>query len=101
MEHMTIVRVREGLHACELAPYDKDALNAPAVHCALAVVYAWTGQTDLALNMLDEAASRPAGGGDVAQLTYGDLRFNPVWDSLRTSPRFTALTEKLAPKTSR
>jgi hypothetical protein len=30
--------------------------------------------------------------------TYGDLRFNPCWDSLRDDPRFDKMVVSLAPK---
>ena len=49
---------------------------------ALALVYAWTGERDRALEQLEIVARIPAGP------TYGDLRFNPCWDSLRGDPRF-------------
>jgi hypothetical protein len=42
---------------------------------------------------------KAAGTNLPAQLTYGDLRLNPVWDPLRRDRRFTAVTERLAPTT--
>jgi serine/threonine protein kinase/Tfp pilus assembly protein PilF len=89
--------VREGLRACELCPYETHAVNAPAVRCSMAVVYAWTGQPDLAFAELGNAVDRPAGDAVVLQPTYGDLRLNPVWDALRSDPRFDVLIRKLAP----
>jgi hypothetical protein len=49
----------------------------------LALVYAWTGERDRALEQLEIVAKIP---GDAP--TYGDLRFNPCWDSLRGDKRF-------------
>ncbi len=48
----------------------------------LALVHAWTGERDRALEQLESVAKIPAGP------TYDDLRFNPCWDSLRGDPRF-------------
>jgi hypothetical protein len=48
----------------------------------LVLVYAWTGERDRALEQLETVATIPAGP------TYGDLRFNPCWDSLRGDPHF-------------
>jgi hypothetical protein len=46
------------------------------------LVYARTGERDRALEQLEIIATIPASP------TYGDLRFNPCWDSLRSDPRF-------------
>ena len=94
------VAVSEARRACEMAPYATDAQVAPAIHCGLAIVYAWTGQPDLALKTLDEAVHHPAGEDLLYQPTYGDFRLNPVWDSLRSDPRFEALVHRLAPTRS-
>jgi hypothetical protein len=34
-------------------------------------------------------------------LTYGDHRFNPLWDDLRGDPRFEKIVSSLAPKDAR
>ena len=90
--------VRKAQRACELA---SSATDAPIVRCNLAVVYAWTGQAELALAELNKIIDKPAGSNLPAQPTYGDLRLNPVWDPLRNDPRFTAMAEKLALSASR
>jgi TolB-like protein/predicted Ser/Thr protein kinase len=74
--------IREAQQAVELMPIAKDSLNGPAWIANLALVYAWTGERDRALEQLEIVAKIPAGP------TYGDLRFNPCWDSLRGDPRF-------------
>lgn len=89
--------VRAARHACDLEPFESRALNAPIVRCNLAVVYAWTGQSDFAIAELKNLIARPAGSNLPAQPTYGDLRLNPVWDPLRNDPRFQALIKWLAP----
>jgi tetratricopeptide (TPR) repeat protein len=78
--------IRQARHAVELLPIDKDAVNGPTVVADLALVYAWTGERDLALEQLKKVATIP--GTFETQVTYGDLRFNPRWDDLRADPRF-------------
>ena len=73
------------------------ALSGPIVASNLAVVYAWTGQPDLAFATLEEWVRRPAGTNLPAQPSYGDLRLNPLWDPQRDDLRFAALVARLAP----
>jgi hypothetical protein len=74
--------IREARRAVDLKPIAKDSLQGPHIATTLALVYAWTGERDLAIEQLEIVAKIPAGP------SYGDLRFNPCWDSLRSDPRF-------------
>ncbi len=74
--------IREALRAVDLMPIAKDSLMGPMWVANLALVYAWTGERDRALEQLEIVATIPAGP------SYGDLKFNPCWDSLRDDPRF-------------
>ena len=74
--------IREARQAVELVTIAKDSLNGPALVANLALVYAWTGEHDRALEQLEIVAAVPAGP------TYGDLLLNPCWDDLRGDPRF-------------
>jgi eukaryotic-like serine/threonine-protein kinase len=74
--------IREALRAVELVRIAKDSLSGPRLVRNLAMVYAWTGERDRALEQLETVATIPAGP------SYGDLRLNPCWDSLRGDPRF-------------
>jgi tetratricopeptide (TPR) repeat protein len=87
--------VSEARRACDLS--SKVAIDAPVAACNLAVVYAWTGQFDLAFAVLEEWITRPAGANEPDQPTYGDFRLNPIWDPLRNDPRFVKLVDRLAP----
>src|SRR6266480_1248921 len=78
-----------------------EGLAAPIVRCNLAVVYAWNGQPDLAISTLEPLVNRPAGTNLPAQPTYGDFRWNPLWDPLRSDPRFQALAQRLVPLASK
>jgi hypothetical protein len=69
-------------NAVELKPIAKDSVTGPPLVANLALVYAWTGERDRALEQLEILATIPAGP------SYGDLRFNPCWDSLRGDERF-------------
>jgi TolB-like protein/Tfp pilus assembly protein PilF len=83
--------LREGRRAVELLPISKDSINGALAIEYLAVIYAWTGEKDAALEQLAMAAAIP---GDV---TYGQLRLHPFWDSLRGDPRFEGIVASLAP----
>ena len=85
--------ILEGRHACELLPVSKDAVDGPSYITNLAMIYAWSGEKDLALSQLAISAQVPAG------VTYGELKLYPQWDSLRGDPRFEKIVASLAPKT--
>ena len=84
--------LREGRRAVELTSRAKDLLTGPEVVTNLALIYAWTGERDLAIKQLEIAAKLPNGPD------YGDLVLDPVWDSLRADPRFQRIVASLAPK---
>jgi hypothetical protein len=52
------------------------------------MTYAWSGEPNLALDQLTILSNVP-GGPD-----YGQLRYDPAWDSLRSDPRFATVLEK-------
>jgi tetratricopeptide (TPR) repeat protein len=84
--------IREARRAVDLMPIAKDSVAGAGLISNLALVYAWTGERNLALEQLEIVAKIPAGP------SYGDLRFNPVWDSLRGDPPFEKLVTDLTPK---
>ena len=84
--------IREAKHAVELMPIAKDSWIGPGLVGNLALVYAWTGEQDLAIEQLESVAKIPFGP------SYGDLRFNPCWDSLRGNLRFEKMVASLTPK---
>jgi serine/threonine protein kinase len=93
--------LEEAKRACDLDTFKTNNLDAVTVRCHLAVVYAWTGAKDPAIGELEKLADRPAASHAICQVTYGDLRLNPFWDSLRDDPRFEALVQRLAPVASK
>ena len=84
--------IREGRRAVELLSVTKDAIIGPLLVQNLALIYAWTGEKDLAFEQLSAAAKLPG------YLSYGELRLHPYWDPLRSDPRFDKIVASLAPK---
>ena len=84
--------IREGRRAVELLPVTKDSIVGALLVKNLALIYAWTGEKDLACEQLSIVAKLPS------SLSYGELRLHPYWDPLRGDPRFDKIVASLAPK---
>lgn len=84
--------VAEGRRASELLPVTQDAITGARILEHLAITYAWCGDNDHALEKLSNLTSIPS------DVNYGTLRLDPVWDSLRSDPRFEKIVVSLAPK---
>src|SRR5438093_792872 len=84
--------LREGRRALELTPVAKNAVDGPEILYFFAVICAWTGERDLAIEQLETLAKIPGGAN------YGELRLDPNWDELRGDPRFEKIVASLAPK---
>src|SRR5881396_719220 len=85
--------IREGERAVELTPISKNAIEGATLVRYLAVIYAWTGQKDRAIERLTETTHLPG-----SHISYGYVRLHPLWDPLRGDPRFEAIVDSLAPK---
>jgi len=84
--------LREGRHAVELLPVEKDALRGPVMIKYLAMIAGWAGDKDLACEQLTRVIDPPS------PVTYGELKLKPEWDPLRGDPRFEKIVASLAPK---
>jgi TolB-like protein/class 3 adenylate cyclase/Tfp pilus assembly protein PilF len=84
--------LREGRQAVEMLPVAKNALDGPEILYFFAVICAWIGEHDLAIEQLDTLVKIPVGP------TYGELRLDPFWDPVRGDPRFEKIVASLAPK---
>ena len=84
--------LREGRRAVEMLPVTKDAINGAEMIRWFAIIAAWTGEKDLALEQLAIAAKIPN------SVSYGPLSLSPFWDPLRGDPRFEKIVASLAPK---
>ena len=85
--------IREGELAVELTPVSRNAIEGATLVRYLAVIYAWAGEKDRAVQRLAETTYLPA-----SHISYGYLRLHPLWDPLRGDPRFEAIVASLAPK---
>jgi len=83
--------IREARQAMDMDPMAQDPINGLAIADGLALVYAWTGERDLAIEQLAILAGLPS------NISYGALRFSPDWDSLRGDPRFEKIVASLRP----
>jgi tetratricopeptide (TPR) repeat protein len=83
--------ISEGRRAVELLPVTKDAMGGAMLVRNLAIIYAWTGEKDLAFEQLAIVAGIPG------SFSYGQLKLVPFWDPLRGDPRFEKIVASLAP----
>jgi hypothetical protein len=84
--------ISESQRAGEMLPISKDAIDGPLVSINQAVVYAWTNETDLALQRLEALAKVPYG------LFYNYLKLAPYFEPLRKDPRCDKLLAEMAPR---
>jgi Tfp pilus assembly protein PilF len=84
--------IKEARHAAEMLPISKDAMDGPGVLANLAVVYAWTNESDLAFEQLAVLTKTPHG------IYYGQLKVDQLWTPIQKDPRFAKLLAELAPK---
>ena len=85
----------EGRRAIALMPLEKDVVSGSRVLEYFAITAAWAGEKELALQQLEAGLRAPAAS---LMLSYGALKLFPVWDPLRSDPRFEKIVESLAPK---
>jgi tetratricopeptide (TPR) repeat protein len=85
--------IREGERAVELTPVSENAIEGATLVRYLAVIYAWAGDKDRAIQRLAETTYLPG-----SHISYGYLHLHPLWDPLRGDPRFEAIVASLASK---
>ena len=73
---------------------EKDAINGAHMIEFFAIIAAWVGEGDLAIEQLEKAIRLPTYG----TVTYGQLKLLPYWDPLRGDPRFEKIVNSLASK---
>jgi TolB-like protein len=86
------VAADEAKRAVGMLPISKDAFDGPGIGLNLAIVYAWTNESDLAFETLSPLIKTPFG------IFYGRLKRDPYWEPLRKDPRFDKLLAELAPR---
>jgi TolB-like protein len=84
--------IREAQHAIDLMPISKDIYDGALVLEGLAQVYAWSGDRDRAIGLVQKLVTMPG------YTNYGRLKLHPLWVPLRGDPRFEKIVNSLAPK---
>jgi tetratricopeptide (TPR) repeat protein len=78
----------EARRAVELLPEAKDAFDGPILVVTRARISMMCGDLDTALALLDRSLQTASG------ITLPELRLDPVWDPLRSDPRFSKMLAK-------
>jgi len=65
--------------------------DGPQITASLAQIYAWVGEKDQTLRLVDRLLQTPNG------VTVPMLKLDPMWDPLGTDPRFQRLVALQAP----
>jgi len=79
--------IRLGEEAVRMIPISKDAIIGPSLIGNLAEIYLRCGKYELAIDQLETWLSVPS------DVSVDLLRVDPLWDPLRTNPRFRRLVE--------
>lgn len=88
--------LRAGHHATILLPVSADAYDGPAYQTRLAEIYARLGDADSAIKLLERLLAQPTG----EWISIPLLKLDPVWDGVRSDPRFQALLKGFAAQAS-
>lgn len=76
--------------AVQLVPVWRDATEGPGYAAMQAQVQAWLGNEDAAIAQLSALVKQPGSP------SYGELKFDPSWDVMRSDPRFAQLAVEAA-----
>ena len=92
--------IREGKRAVELKPVSADWYDGPEQLCNLALIYAWVGERDKAIAMIEKLLPMPGGVFFYeASMSWWELRLRWEWDPLRGDPRFKKILAAPEPPT--
>jgi len=79
--------IREGEEAVRMMPISKDAVVGAELVGFLPEIYVMCGEYEAAIDQIETALSVPS------FVSAGLLRIDPIWDPLRSNPRFRRLVE--------
>jgi serine/threonine-protein kinase len=85
----TAAAIARAERAARSFPIERDAIEGPGLQRWLAAVYARTGRHRESIAILRRLLDMPS------NLGWGELRFDPLWDPLRTDAEFQALLREL------
>ena len=93
--------IREAQKAVEALPSGPGSVERNAISSALALVYAHTGESEKALDLIEHLLTVPCElfSGAVYDITLTDLKWRWLWDPLRSHPRFQKILASPEPKT--
>lgn len=80
--------IQQANHAVESMPISRDAYEGPLVLQNLAQVYAWTGEKERAIELIQKLLTIPG------YVSYGYLLIDPAWEPLRGDPKFDGVLER-------
>ncbi|MGH8630906.1 MAG: TPR end-of-group domain-containing protein, partial [Burkholderiales bacterium] len=83
--------VATGRKALGLMPTARDAIVGPLIAQGLAIAYAWTGDPEHAMDLLEPLLRQPS------HLTAHTIRLDPAWDPLRGHARFQKILSDYQP----
>jgi tetratricopeptide (TPR) repeat protein len=82
--------IGEATKAVELCPISADSIDGATYESMRGMVYAWVGDRDAAMAELEKVVKLPRGPH------WGELRYSPLWDDLRSDSRFDPLMTRAA-----
>ncbi|MEP6699140.1 MAG: hypothetical protein ABJB09_05350, partial [Verrucomicrobiota bacterium] len=93
--------IREAMGAIDAVEGASSAVEKNGMSAALALVYAHTGETEKALDLIEHLLTVPCEvqEGTTHNMTLNDLKWRWVWDPLRSNQRFQKLLAGPEPKT--
>jgi len=89
--------IAEGQKAMAIYPTSKDPMTGSDLEADMAQIYALLGDADHAIPILNRLLQIPCENVTLGTITPALLRLDPVWDQIRSDPRFQELVAEKQP----
>jgi serine/threonine protein kinase/Tfp pilus assembly protein PilF len=89
--------IAEGQKAIAIIPTSKDPMSGSDLEADMAQIYALLGDADHAIPILNRLLLIPCENVTVGTITPALLQLDPVWDQIRSDPRFQELVSEKQP----
>jgi serine/threonine protein kinase len=89
--------IAEGQKGMAINPTSKDPMEGPDLEADMAQIYALLGDADHAIPILNRLLQIPGLNVPLGTITPALLRLDPVWDQIRSDPRFQELVAEKQP----